>query len=99
MAQITLRHGQGYRGKLGNKCYVAWITGTDPQYGLARVFIDATRVVREHYNRPRTMVNYTYDIEPGRLYEIAEEGVRRYHDGERYLTDGEVAARLAALGE
>lgn len=72
----TLRYGKGYAGKLGNKCYIARITGTDRQYGLARDFLEPTKVEREHFNRPRTIIEFTYELQADGLYEISEEGER-----------------------
>ncbi len=74
---VTLRYGKGYSGKLGHRPYIARVTGESKQYGLERTFIEASKVEREHFNRPRTMVTLSYDLEPG-LYEFSTEGDRYY---------------------
>jgi len=74
---ITLTYGKGYSGKMGNKAWVAEITGSDNKYGLARTFAEADSVEREHFNRARTMINLTWELGPG-LYEISEHGERSY---------------------
>lgn len=71
----TLRYGKGYSGKMANKCWIAAITGTDTTYGLSRSFIEPTKVEREHFNRARTMIDFTYELEDG-LYEFSEGGDR-----------------------
>ncbi len=71
----TLRYGMGYAGKMGTKCYVARILGSDTQYGLRREFLEPDKVEREHFNRARTMVNFTWQLEAG-LYELSEGGER-----------------------
>lgn len=71
----TLRYGKGYSGKMSHKCWVASITGTDKQYGLVRDFIEPTKVEREHFNRSRTMIDFTWDLDDG-LYEMSEGGDR-----------------------
>lgn len=73
----TLRYGKGYAGKMGNKCWIATITGSDKQYGLSRSFLDADSVEREHFNRPRTMINFSYSLDVG-LYEQSEGGNREF---------------------
>lgn len=73
---ITLRYGKGYRGKLGERCYVARITGTDRRFGLARHFVEPASVQREHFNRGRTIIEFSYELEAEGLYEISEEGDR-----------------------
>lgn len=54
----------------GKGPWVAEITGTDPQYGLARRFLKGERL--------RTIV--TFELEPGRRYEVSEPdlGQRRF---------------------
>lgn len=74
-SKLQLTYGKGYTGKTGNKCWVAAITGSDNQYGLTREFVEASKVEREHFNRPRTTITFTYDLEIG-LYERSEHGVR-----------------------
>ncbi len=71
----TLRYGKGYAGKMGNKCWIAEITGSDEQYGLSRSFVEPVKVEREHFNRARTMINFYYDLGVG-LYEASEGGER-----------------------
>jgi hypothetical protein len=71
----TLRWGKGYAGKLGKRCWIARITGTDTKYGLGREFLDAETVQREHFNRARTIINFTYNLSVG-LYELCEESAR-----------------------
>lgn len=73
---ITLRYGKGYTGKLGNRPYIARILGTDTRYGLNREFLDAVKVEREHFNRDRTIVHLSYELEIDGLYEVCEEGER-----------------------
>ncbi len=75
MATVTMEYGKGYRGKASNRCWVARILGTDRQYGLRREFIEPTKVEREHFNRPRTKIHFTYDLGPG-LYELSQYGDR-----------------------
>lgn len=75
--RITLTHGIGYRGKMGERCYIASITGTDPRFDLARTFLDATEVERDSFTRARYTRSYHYDVPVG-LYEISEHGERRY---------------------
>src|SRR5690606_18622834 len=66
----TLRYGKGYSGRLGNRCWAARITGTDNTYGLAREFLEPVSVEREHFNRPRTIVHFSYELEVDGLYEL-----------------------------
>jgi hypothetical protein len=72
-----LRWGKGYSGKSGNRCWVAEITGTQGS-GLAHTFLDATEVKKEHFNRPRTIIHFTYELPPG-LYELSEDGDRWFN--------------------
>jgi len=72
----TLRYGKGYTGRLGNRCWAARITGTDNTYGLAREFLEPTSVEREHFNRSRTIVHFSYELELDGLYELSEGGER-----------------------
>jgi hypothetical protein len=71
----TLRYGKGYTGKSGNKCWIARINGTDRWYGLSRDFLEPAKIEREHFNRPRTMIDMTWELEPG-LYEASQDGDR-----------------------
>lgn len=73
----TLRYGKGYAGKMGNKCWIAAITGSDKRYALSRDFIAPDQVEREHFNRPRTMINFSYELAVG-LYEQSEGGEREF---------------------
>lgn len=77
MFTLKLRYGKGYAGKLGNKCWVAEITGSSPQYGLQREFVEPSKVEREHFNRARTMIDFHYDLGAG-LYEYSESGDRGF---------------------
>lgn len=86
----TLRFGKGYSGKLGNKCWIAEITGSDNTYGLSRTFLDADRVEREHFNRPRTIINFSYALAVDRLYELSAEGDRWYAMCYADKTTGEI---------
>jgi hypothetical protein len=105
----TLRYGKGYSGKLGNKCWIASITGTDNTYGLKRVWLAPSKVEREHFNRPRTIVNFSYELEANGLYELKEEGERQFvgtfDDKDSgtvkwmRLSDARVKAWAAALDE
>ena len=72
----TLRYGKGYSGKMGNRCWAARITGTDNTYGLSRDFLEPTTVERQHFNRPRTMIDFAYELEIDGLYELSEGGER-----------------------
>lgn len=72
----TLRYGKGYAGKRGTRPYIARILGTDTQYGLRREFLEPVAVEREHFNRARTMVDMTYELEIDGLYELSAEGDR-----------------------
>ncbi len=72
----TLDYGMGYAGKLGNKCYIARILGSDTRYGLRREFLEPAKVEREHFNRPRTIVHFSYELEASGLYELSEQGER-----------------------
>ena len=72
----TLRYGKGSAGKMGNKCWIARITGTDKHYGLSREFLEPASVEREHFNRPRTMIDFSYELEVNGLYEFSAEGER-----------------------
>jgi hypothetical protein len=78
MATITktLSWGKGYRGKMGNRCWVAEITGMDSRYGFARDFLEPDSVQREHFNRPRTMIHCDFALAVDRLYELSEGGER-----------------------
>src|SRR5690349_13802379 len=40
VAVMTLRHDTGRRNRQSRTAWVARITGRDPQYGLARAFLD-----------------------------------------------------------
>jgi hypothetical protein len=104
----TLEYGKGYAGKLGKRPYVARILGTDQQYGLRREFLDPVRVEREHFNRPRTMVHMTYELEVDGLYELSEAGERWFEmcyqkkDGSiktAGLSDARLKAWLRAIDE
>ncbi|MCU0918738.1 MAG: hypothetical protein MUF16_00120 [Burkholderiaceae bacterium] len=72
----TLRYGKGYTGKMGNKCWIARITGTDKVFALSREFLEPTSVEREHFNRARTMIDFSYELEVNGLYELSAEGER-----------------------
>lgn len=74
----TLRYGKGYAGKLGHRCWAARITGTDNRFGLKREFLEPASVKREHFNRSRTIVRFSYELELDGLYELSEEGERRF---------------------
>jgi len=85
---IRQRRGVGYAGHLGQRAYLARITGTDPHYGLQREFLSADRVERDHFGwriisavwgptvRSRYIVTLSYEVGPG-LYEEQSEGDRR----------------------
>lgn len=88
----TLRYGKGYRGKLGNKCWAAEITGSDNTYGLKRTFLEPVKVEREHHNRPRTMVHFSYELEVDGLYELSAEGDRWFVGVWPHKDTGEVVA-------
>lgn len=96
-----LRYGKGYAGKSGNRCWIARIDGTDKKYGLNRTFLDADKVEREHFSRPRTMVDFTWELDVG-LYEASESGERwifcvfLHQDGE-YKTFRPEQDRLKAI--
>lgn len=75
MFSKTLRYGKGYSGKMSNKCWIARITGSDNKFGLRREFIEPDAVKREHFNRPRTMIDFTWHLPVG-LYECSEGGDR-----------------------
>lgn len=77
MTTYTLEYGMGYAGRLGNKPWIARITGSDAQYGLRREFLEADRVEKEHIGRQRTVVRLSYSLSEG-LYEVSERGERRY---------------------
>ena len=100
----TLRWGKGYAGKLGKRCWVARITGTESQYGFSRDFLSAEKVERAHFNRSRTIVNFSYALTPG-LYELCAESEHWYlivwtkKDGEikAFRPDEIRVAAIAAL--
>ncbi len=99
----ALQWGKGYAGKLGKRCWVARISGTDPQYGLARDFLAAETVEREHFTRARTIINFTYALPVG-LYEMCAKSERWYlivweQDGalKAFRPDDERVAAIAAL--
>ena len=104
-ATETLRYGKGYTGRLGNKCWIAEITGSDDTYGLSRSFLDPVKVEREHFNRRRTLVHFSYELALDGLYELSAEGERWFvgalpRKGEvvtRRLSDERVEAWVAAL--
>ena len=75
MIEKTLRFGKGYTGKMGNKVWIARITGTNPKSNFEREFLEADKVEKEHFNRARTMVDLTWELEQG-LYEASENGER-----------------------
>lgn len=77
MYERTLRYGKGYSGKMSKKCWIAAITGSDTQYGLSRSFLEPSSVEREHFNRARTMIDFTWQLNDG-LYEFSEGGERWY---------------------
>lgn len=76
MEQI-LDYGRGYSGKMGNKCWVARIDGTDETYELDRDFLDPESVEKDHFNRYRTMVHFHYNLPVG-IYEESEGGSRDF---------------------
>jgi hypothetical protein len=86
----TLKYGRGYRGRLGTKCWIARITGTDPHYGLSRTFLAPVSVEREHFNRSRTIIECSYELQPDGLYELSAEG-ERWFVGCYLSRDGEVS--------
>jgi hypothetical protein len=92
----TLRYGAGYKGKLGNKCWIARITGTDAEYGLSREFLEPTSVERQHFNRIRTIIEFTYDLETDGLYELCEEGERWFEMCYLSATTGEQKTRTVS---
>lgn len=73
----TLRYGKGYTGKMSIKCWIATITGSDNTYALARSFLEPAKVEREHFNRARTMIDFSYTLDVG-LYEQSEGGEREF---------------------
>jgi len=75
MISKTLRWGKGYTGKAANKVWIARITGTDDKENFAREFLEADEVEKEHFNRARTMINLTWNLDQG-LYEASENGER-----------------------
>lgn len=77
MITKTLEYGKGYSGRLGNKCWLAAITGMSENYGLEREFLDPVKVEREHFNRPRTIIHFTFALDVG-LYEYSECGERHF---------------------
>lgn len=91
----TLRYGKGYTGKLGSKCWVARITGTDQAYGLAREFLEPVAVEREHFSRPRTMVNLSFNLEVNGLYELSAEGDRWFAACVRTADGGVKATKVS----
>jgi hypothetical protein len=104
----TLRYGKGYSGKLGNKCWIAEITGSDDTYGLQRTFLEPSKVERQHFNRPRTIIEVSYELVVDGLYELSAEGDRWFamcyetNKGEiktAKLSDARVKAWVAALDE
>lgn len=105
----TLRYGKGYSGKLGNKCWIARITGSDSHYGLSRDFLEPVSVEREHFNRARTIVEFSYELEVDGLYELSAEGDRWFamcfadkDTGElktSQVSDARVKAWIAALDD
>lgn len=105
----TLRYGKGYAGKLGNRCWISEIAGTDNTYGLKREFLDPVHVEREHFNRPRTIIEFSYELQIDRLYELSAEGDRWFamcfadkNTGEiktSRVSDARVKAWAAALDE
>lgn len=72
----TLSWGKGYTGKSGSKCWIARITGSDKVYGLQRSFLEPVNVEREHFNRPRTMIHFSYELVVDGLYELSADGER-----------------------
>lgn len=86
----TLRYGKGYAGKMGTKCWAARITGTDSTYGLQREFLEPVRIERKHYNRARTMVDFSYELEVDNLYELSEAGERWFVGVWPHKESGEV---------
>jgi len=103
-----LSYGMGYAGKRGNKCWVARITGTSNTYGLCRDFVDPIKVEREHFNRSRTMIDCSYELEVDGLYELSESGERwivmcyETKGGEiktSKLSDARIKAWVSALDE
>ena len=104
----TLRYGKGYSGRRANKCWAARITGSDRAYGLAREFLEPVKVEREHFNRPRTVIKFSYELEVDCLYELSEEGDRWFvgcwknKTGEVVtgrVSDARLKAWVAALDE
>jgi hypothetical protein len=74
---LQIEQGIGYSGKHGARAYVAAITGSSQEYGLAREFVAADTVTRDSYRRARYTRTYTYHLRPG-LYEVSECGDRQY---------------------
>ena len=99
---ITQRKGIGYRGKLGQKAYMARINGSDSHYGLDRTFLDADSVSRDRWNRAKYVLTLSYDLTPG-LYEEQSENDRRIimvyatEDGGLAWTDEISDTRISAI--
>jgi hypothetical protein len=72
----TLDYGRGYTGKLGNKCWAARICGSNPTYKLEREFLEPELVEKDHFNRHRTIIHFTYRLKVDGLYELSEGGNR-----------------------
>lgn len=84
---VTLKYGKGgYRGVLGNRAWLAKISGLSDLYKVERQFLDANRVECEHPGRTRTIVRLTWELGEG-LYERSEGGVREWGIVSR-MTDG-----------
>ena len=84
-----LRYGKGYAGKLGSRCWIAEIVGSHRTYGFDRIFLQPVKVERENFNRPRTIVNFSYELTADRLYEISAEG-RRWYEMCYQTREGEI---------
>jgi len=77
MYELTMEWGKGYSGKMGNRCWVRSIDGSALDYSVETKFIDADKVIREHFGRARTMISFTYSLAPG-LYQQSEAGEKNY---------------------
>jgi len=77
MYELTMEWGRGYTGKMGNRCWVRSISQSATDYSMESEFIGATKVVKEHFGRQRTMIAFTYCLAPG-LYQQEEGGERNY---------------------
>lgn len=84
--------GEAVVGKIpSRRPWIAEITGTDPKYGLRRVFLDANTSYKDSNGRGSRGTKLWFVLESGRYYEVREQ--TSWRNSERYF------CRVSAAGD